>query len=327
MSNIRYPFKLKEWINPKNIPWKDLVKSNNVNSIFIIEQNINNLNKKYFKELCNNPNAITIIEKIIHKLDKECFIALCNNPNAIYILEKHIDKIDWYELSKNSNAFHLLNNNPDKIDIHGLLFNNKCTFFLEKYFDTYFLDKINLIFLYKIVTKTDNIYIHIIEKNIDKLDNNCWSNLSSNHNAIKILEKNINKINWRNLCNNMNALSILEKNIDKFDNVCWINLSSNSNAISILEKNIDKIDMSVLTAYNSNAFRILQNYPDKIIWSVINWDNLSFDHPIFEIDYKYLEERCNIYKEELMQKALHPKRIEKYLLEYGIIIEELENYI
>lgn len=33
------------------------------------------------------------------------------------------------------------------------------------------------------------------------------------------------------------------------------------------------------------------------------------DHPIFEIDYKYLEERCNIYKEELSKKHFIQKEL------------------
>jgi len=39
-----------------------------------------------------------------------------------------------------------------------------------------------------------------------------------------------------------------------------------------------------------------------------------------------LKERCSHYKEELIQKALHPFRIIKYL-EQGINLEELDNYI
>ena len=46
-------------------------------------------------------------------------------------------------------------------------------------------------------------------------------------NAISILEKNLDKIDWPNLSSNMNAISILEKNLDKID---WSNLSSNTNA-------------------------------------------------------------------------------------------------
>jgi len=39
-----------------------------------------------------------------------------------------------------------------------------------------------------------------------------------------------------------------------------------------------------------------------------------------------LKKRCSVYKEELIQIALHPKRIQKYL-EQGIDFEELDNYI
>jgi hypothetical protein len=47
---------------------------------------------------------------------------------------------------------------------------------------------------------------------------------------------------------------------------------------------------------------------------------------IYEIDYKYLEERCNVYKEELLKKALHPSRIIKYG-EDGYNIEEILEFI
>jgi hypothetical protein len=331
MNEIRLPYKLKSCINSKKIICNDLLKSNNDLSISIIEQNIHYLDRKKLKELCTNSKAIFILEKVIDKLDNNYFIELCKNLNAIYILEKYFDKIewkiDWFELSKNSKSFKILDNNPSKINIHGLLYNEHNIYFLEKYYDNYFSNKIDHDYLYNISDKIDNIFIYIIEKNIDKLDYHIWYKLSYNTNAISILEKNIDKIIWHNLCENINAISILEKNTDKFDNRCWICLSSNPNAISILEKNIDKIDWFSLESFNKNGFKILQYYPDKIKISKINWNNLLFDHPIIEIDYKYLEKRCNIYKEELMQKALHPKRIEKYLLEYGIIIEKLDNYI
>jgi hypothetical protein len=47
------------------------------------------------------------------------------------------------------------------------------------------------------------------------------------------------KINWRALSCNKNAIHILKKNLDKVD---WSRLSKNINAIHILEKNLDKID-------------------------------------------------------------------------------------
>jgi hypothetical protein len=44
------------------------------------------------------------------------------------------------------------------------------------------------------------------------------------------------------------------------------------------------------------------------------------------LDYEALTERCYIYKEELMQIAMHPSRIQK-LLDMGISIAELDSCI
>jgi hypothetical protein len=41
---------------------------------------------------------------------------------------------------------------------------------------------------------------------------------------------------------------------------------------------------------------------------------------------KGVKQRCLIYSEELIQKTMHPSRIQK-LLDMGISIDELDNYI
>ena len=86
---------------------------------------------------------------------------------------------------------------------------------------------------------------------------------------------------------------MLEKNPDKID---WYSLTINPNAIELLEKNQDKID----------------------------WYSLSENPAIFEIDYQALNDRCAIYKEELIQVTMHPSRIQKYL-DMGISIDELDD--
>jgi hypothetical protein len=67
--------------------------------------------------------------------------------------------------------------------------------------------------------------------NIKDID---WDSISLNHNAIYLLENNLDKINWDNLSLNPNAIHILEQNNDKIN---WSYLSENKNAIQILEKN------------------------------------------------------------------------------------------
>ena len=88
-------------------------------------------------------------------------------------------------------------------------------------------------------------------------------------NQVKLLEKNISKINWVYLCKNPNAIHILEKNPDKID---WDCLCSNPNAIPILEKNIDKIDFNVLL-FNENAVDILDQNLDKLFHRDLHMNN------------------------------------------------------
>lgn len=104
------------------------------------------------------------------------------------------------------------------------------------------------------------------------INNLCWKALSSNKNAISLLEKNIDKIDWEQLSSNTNAISLLEKNIDKID---WRLLSCNKNAISLLEKHIDKIVWKGVS-FNKNGMKLLlQNY-DKIEFSYLE-GSLSMD--------------------------------------------------
>jgi hypothetical protein len=44
-----------------------------------------------------------------------------------------------------------------------------------------------------------------------------------------------------------------------------------------------------------------------------------------KIDYIALKNRCNIYKEELIQKALHPSRLDRYFNQ-GFSIDEVLDF-
>ena len=109
----------------------------------------------------------------------------------------------------------------------------------------------------------------------------------------------------------------MEKNQDK---VNWYWLSQNPNAIHLLERNPTRINWYGLSV-NPNSSSLLEKYPEKIAWE---W--ISKNPSIFELDYNVLKERCSIYKWELLEVALHPSRIERYL-EMGIEMGELDNYI
>ena len=108
-------------------------------------------------------------------------------------------------------------------------------------------DIASLIFSY---TDDDKLRDWVDEEKLD------WECLSSNPNAIHILEKNLAspeglvKVNWWYLSGNPNAIHILEKKLaetEGLDKVDWWWLSKNPNAIHILEKNLDKVDWEWLS--------------------------------------------------------------------------------
>ena len=83
--------------------------------------------------------------------------------------------------------------------------------------------------------------------------------LSENKNAIHLLEKNLDKINWRFLSKNENAIHLLEKNLDKI-NWCYLSLNESESAIHLIEQNLDKVDWKSL----SKKFDNLITNPDDI---------------------------------------------------------------
>jgi len=97
---------------------------------------------------------------------------------------------------------------------------------------------------------------------------------------------NPNKINWDKFSSNPNAIEILKANSNKIN---WDLLSRNANAIEILEANKEKID----------------------------WGLLSRNPSIFTYDYEKMRNSNLELKEEIIAKALHPKRIFRLIEEYG----------
>ena len=85
----------------------------------------------------------------------------------------------------------------------------------------------------------------------------------------------INKLNWRLLSSNPNAIEILRENPDKIN---WHQLSRNPNAIELLKENPEKINWNELSS-NPNAIEILKENHNKI-----NWDELSNNASIFILD-------------------------------------------
>jgi hypothetical protein len=133
--------------------------------------------------------------------------------------------------------------------------------------------------------------------------------LSSNPNAIPILEQHLDKVCWHKLSSNPNAIHILEQHLDK---VQWWHLSLNSNAISILERHLDKVFWSWLS-YNPNAIHLLER-------------NLAFNdnavHLFTSLNTEQMRSNCKAFSEELAQYVFHPLRIKRLADRCGLDMDE-----
>jgi len=90
-------------------------------------------------------------------------------------------------------------------------------------------------------------------------------------------------------------------------------LSGNINAIELLKANPDKINWKYLSRNLSpDAIELFRKNQDKI-----NWNSLSFNPLIFTYDYEKIKKNFEELAEEIIAKALHPKRIFRLIEEYG----------
>ena len=164
--------------------------------------------------------------------------------------------------------------------------------------------------------------------------------LSRNPHAIRLLEKNQNKIHWESLSGNPGAIHLLEQNPDKIN---WELLSGNPRAIHLLEQNPTKINWELLSG-NPGAIHLLEQNPDKI-----NWNNLS-ENPnaipllkkhypinnikrlyklgsnpgIFTTNYEFLTKRMvdTGIAEDIIMNRFNPKNMDKFV-DWGY--DEFEN--
>jgi hypothetical protein len=206
------------------------------------------------------------------------------------LVQQHISKLSWLMVSINPNAISILEKKLDEISW-------------------------NMSFIEQAFLSSNPGAVHLLEKRLDKID---WATFSANPCAIDVLEKNPEKICWSMFSFNSHprAIALLEKNLDKID---WMKLSSNPSAISILEKHTDKIYWPTLSS-NANAIDILERNVEKI-----DWKELSLNTNLFTYDYSQMRENMHSshLAEEIIQKALCPKRLNAICQQYNLDLETL----
>tara|TARA_B110000483_G_C18191042_1_gene540968 strand:+ start:1655 stop:2488 length:834 start_codon:yes stop_codon:yes gene_type:complete len=257
----------------------------------IFDENIIYIILKYYWELLDKRKVL--LDWIdINKLNWD---NLSKNYNAIDLLKENYDKINWENLSMNYNALFILYKNINKVSYIGLIKNKNKN--IEK--DIFFKKLNEKTKLYYIKNKPS---INLLKNNLNVLNyfkETDWKNLSSNCDAISILENNKDKIDWSILSTNENAIDLLEENQDKIN---WRLLSGNKNAINLLKNNKDKINWFNLSG-NPSAINILKENEDKIVWKILSENENAINllkKNQKKINYYFLSKNPEIFVDEHM---------------------------
>lgn len=147
-------------------------------------------------------------------------------------------------------------------------------------------------------------------KNPDKIN---WYFLSTNKNAIQLLEANRDKVNWCQLMKYKNAIHLITKNPNR---ILWCELCKNKNAADIILKNLDKIDISyLLLNFNKKIINYIKSNI-KLLKSInyfrsYTWSLLSKNPSIFILDYEAMKKNNERLEEDLIKEVMKPSRVFK----------------
>ncbi len=162
-------------------------------------------------------------------------------------------KLDFDGLQTNPNSIYLWEQHFDKIN--SCFYSNPSGYFLIQ---KHIQHKVDFHGPHYFLSVNPSV-IRLLEENMEMID---WPALSTNPLGIDLLKKNQDKIHWRCLSGNPNAIDLLEQNFDKID---WELLSKNPKAIHLIEQNMGKVSWWNLSA-NPAAIHILEQNQDKIVW-------------------------------------------------------------
>ena len=290
---------------PKLVRLQGLVMNTNPNIGHLLEKVIwRSQNPTYhwkWMSHSHNPSILAFIEKHPDEIEEMNWSYLSGNEceEAIRILEKNQDKIDWYNLSGNSFAIEMLKKNKDKI-VWDCFCNNSNPKAIEMIEQMLIEDpsKIN----FKTLSRNPNA-IHIISQHLDKVSS---YGLSLNPNAMDILMQHPELIDIDAIIYNPSAMPYLETLMPgrvnfnpEFQDFSMRHLTYNPNCVPLIEK---MLAANMLTEDDITCIK------DCL---------LEQDEPaaaVYELDYQAMSKvRIKLLYTEIMEKALHPSRVRKWL--------------
>lgn len=140
-----------------------------------------------------------------------------------------------------------------------------------------------------------------------------WNILSSNPDAMYLLEMHKDNINWSRLCKNPGAIELLKNNKDQ---IIWKELSHNTNAFDLLKERVDyEHSLTIndyIKLYNKVDWMVLSKYKNEKIVELIE-KRIIYESKISSIDYEYLNYNEHLNWAEISSNPFAIKIIQKYM--------------
>ena len=288
----------------------------------------------------SSPHAIHLLS-LPENHDKIDWRKLSSNIQAIDLLLTYPDKIDWTCLSSNRNprAVSLLLQAFQEGDIHKICWVNVCNNHCPDIFPLldYVIQNVSLINhfdseLYYLSANPVAMPLFLRPEHYEKIN---WKGMCMNPSpeAIALLSRddNYHRINKNTLSLNPEAIPLLSRELRySQEGIDWNSLAFNPHpqAIQLLKDNPDKINWYLLTGNKSReAFELVQQHDNRVSLGMLFdnphaldlvyrmtrgdtsrylWAMLSSNPGIF-LEWTDVEKRP--FKDELLEQALHPRRI------------------
>jgi len=268
-----------------------------------------------------NPRIRLLIEGRTHFSKQEWYYMSSScNSYIMEFLEQNLDNINWERLSSNKyeGAIRILKNNPDKINWFFLNRNTSAIEIFKVHPDKIRWNSVE----FCANPNAIELIEEMVKKNWEKIN---FKSLSVNPNAIHIISKHMDKDNWKMFSKNPSAISILMENPDK---ISFYDFLENPNAIPYIEtvmekRQIEQLDLDKLEilAENPNSIPLIQKWWDEGKISMENMIELIpslCKKSVYECyDFqKMSKERSKLIYLELISKAFNPSRVDKWLEYY-----------
>jgi hypothetical protein len=220
----------------------------------LLDKHLDNIN---WEALSSNPTAANFLTNHVDKIN---WYFLSANPSdyALDLLEEYPENINYFQLSANTNprAIEILKNNINKIEWVTLSSNPSAIPILKEHIDQIFWGEFSYI--------QHPEAIRIINQELEKLED--WEIemisviLGQNPEAVPILKKHLDWVNWTVLCETANTPESIQFIREHLEFADWRALSENKHALPILMEFPDRIQESAFTCQNMFDYNYTYDY-------------------------------------------------------------------